>query len=331
MPQEATPEVLNANDGLPQRQEGEPFTQTLAEHGLDLRRDETSTLQINLGLLCNQTCRHCHLEAGPSRTELMNRQTVQDVVAYARRAHFKTVDVTGGAPELNPNLEYIIKSLAPETQKLMLRANLTALAQQKTDELLGLCATNKVVIVASFPSLSPSQTDSQRGKGVLGTSVAMLKKLNEFGYGISGTALELNLVSNPTGAFLPASQVSAEKKFRSDLNRRYGILFNNLFTFANVPLGRFLTWLDQSGNLHRYMEKLKASFNPCSVKSLMCRTLVSVRWDGYLFDCDFNLACGLYLGGRKKNVSETNCLPEPGTCIPTGDHCYACTAGAGFT
>ena len=308
-----------------------PFAEKLAEHGLDLIKAETSNLQINVGLLCNQSCRHCHLVAGPSRTELMSRQTVNDVVAYARRARFQIVDITGGAPELNPNLGYLIETIVPETPRLMLRVNLTALEQQGTDYLLQLCAANRVVIVGSFPSVSSSHTDSQRGAGVLDRSVNMLKNLNKLGYGKIGTGLELNLVSNPTGAFLPALQSQAEKKLRIDLERKWGLLFNNLFMFANVPLGRFLTWLKQSGNLDSYMKRLIKSFNPCTVAGLMCRTLVSVNWDGYLYDCDFNLARQAYLAGRKRHVSEMDNLPEPGTRIPTGNHCYACTAGPGFS
>lgn len=308
-----------------------PFAQTLVEHGLDLIKGETTTLQINLGLLCNHTCRHCHLEAGPGRTELMNRKTVDAVVAYARRVRFQTVDITGGAPELNPNLGYLIETIAPEAPRLMLRVNLTAIAQQNTNYLLDLCMANRVVVVASFPSVSSSQTDAQRGTGVLDRSVTMLAKLNALGYGKNGTGLELNLVSNPTGAFLPVAQSQAEKKFRSDLERKWGISFNNLFTFANVPLGRFLTWLIDSGNLDSYMKRLSAGFNPCSVSGLMCQTLVSVNWNGYLYDCDFNLSRGVYLAGHKRHVSEMDGLPEPGTRIPTGNHCYACTAGSGFT
>ncbi len=323
--------VPDVSAELSQRPGIRPFAQTLVEHGLDLIRGETTTLQINLGLLCNHTCRHCHLEAGPNRSELMNRKTVDAVVAYARRERFQTVDITGGAPEINPNLGYLIETIAPEAPRLMLRVNLTALAQQNTNYLLDLCMANRVVIVASFPSVSSSQTDAQRGRGVLDRSVAMLAKLNALGYGKNGTGLELNLVSNPTGAFLPVAQSQAEKKFRSDLERKWGISFNNLFTFANVPLGRFLTWLIDSGNLDSYMQKLSASFNPCTVAGLMCRTLVSVNWDGYLYDCDFNLSRGVYLAGHKRHVSEMDGLPEPGTRIPTGNHCYACTAGSGFT
>ncbi|MEW6139035.1 MAG: arsenosugar biosynthesis radical SAM (seleno)protein ArsS [Thermodesulfobacteriota bacterium] len=309
----------------------EPFAACLARHGLELKRGQTNTLQINVGLLCNQVCRHCHLEAGPNRSEMMDKKTIDEVVAYAKRARFQVVDITGGAPEMNPHLDYLIEATAPVTPRLMMRANLTALAKENTDYLLDLCTAHRVVIVASFPAVSASQTDAQRGKGVLEKSVSMLKKLNNLGYGRDGTGLELNLVSNPTGAFLPASQAQAEKKFRRDLERKWGLSFNNLFTFANVPLGRFRTWLADSGNLDSYMQKLSASFNPCTVEGLMCRTLVSVNWEGYLYDCDFNLARGVYLAGRKRHVSEMDDLPEPGTQIPTGNHCYSCTAGSGFT
>lgn len=309
----------------------EPFAACLARHGLELKRGQTNTLQINVGLLCNQVCRHCHLEAGPNRSEMMDKKTIDEIVAYAKRARFQVVDITGGAPEMNPHLDYLIEAIAPVTPRLMMRANLTALAKENTDHLLGLSTAHRVVIVASFPAVSASQTNSQRGKGVLEKSVSMLKKLNDLGYGRDGTGLELNLVSNPTGAFLPTSQAQAEKKFRRDLDRKWGLSFNNLFTFANVPLGRFRTWLADSGNLDSYMQKLSASFNPCTVEGLMCRTLVSANWEGYLYDCDFNLARGVYLAGRKRHVSEMDDLPEPGTQIPTGNHCYSCTGGSGFT
>lgn len=306
------------------------FSQTLYDHGIDLKRGVTDTLQINTGLLCNQSCRHCHLEAGPGRSELMSSQTVEEVVAYAQRSRFKVVDITGGAPELNPNLGRLIETIAPLTQRLMLRANLTALAEQRSDRLEALCKSIGVVIVASFPSLSASQTDAQRGEGILERSVAALRRLNDLGYG-RDEGLELNLVSNPTGAFLPVAQAQAEKKFKADLERKWGISFNHLYTFANMPLGRFLKWLVASGNLDSYMKRLVDAFNPCAVSGLMCRTLVSVDWNGFLYDCDFNLALGTYLGGRKRHVSEMEGFPAPGTRIPAADHCYACTAGSGFT
>jgi len=194
-----------------------------------------------------------------------------------------------------------------------------------------LCKKHRVVIVASFPSLDPSQAESQRGEGTFQDSIAVLKRLNSLGYGQEGSGLELDLVSNPTGAFLPPSQAQAEKRFRQELERKWGIVFNHLFTFANVPLGRFRSWLKRSGNYQKYMEKLASHFNPGAVEGLMCRTLVSVSWDGYLYDCDFNLAERLPMDGRKIHVSEMVAPPEPGTPIAVSDHCYACTAGTGFT
>ena len=309
----------------------EPFGQTLAKHGLSLTRENTTTLQINVGLLCNQACRHCHLEAGPHSEEVMSAETVDQVVALAQRFPFEIIDITGGAPEMNPNLVDMIERLSGITPRLMLRSNLTALANGERDYLIDACKQHRVVIVASFPSLNEAQAESQRGKGVFQESLEVLRKLNSLGYGKPGSGLELNLVSNPTGAFLPSSQEQLEKRFRHVLKNKWGIVFNNLFCFANVPLGRFRRWLEQSGNLERYLQKLATSFNPCAIEGLMCRSLISVSWDGDVFDCDFNQAAGLYMGGKKTHISDLNELPEPGEPIAVSHHCYTCTSGAGFT
>jgi radical SAM/Cys-rich protein len=309
----------------------EPFSEALERHGLELRRAETLALQVNLGPLCNLACRHCHLEAGPSRSEMMHRETMDQVVAFARRNRFRVIDLTGGAPELNPNLAYFLERLAPLSERLMLRSNLTALADEKKVGLVHLLRRLGVAIVASFPSLNAGQADSQRGQGVWRQSIEALKKLNALGYGQPGSGLELDLVANPTGAFLPGGQGGLEKKFSQDLQRRWGIVFNRLYTFANVPLGRFLRWLEDSGNLEPYLRKLGESFNPDTVEGLMCRSQVSVAWDGTLYDCDFNLAAGLFLGGERTHVSKVEGVPAPGTPIACGDHCYSCTAGSGFT
>ncbi len=307
----------------------EPFRQTLARHGLELTRGETTTLQVNMGLLCNQVCHHCHLEAGPDRREVMRPETVDAVVAFVQRCRVGVIDITGGAPELSPDLGRMIGGLAPLTPRIMLRSNLTALSERERDFLVDLCRDNRVVIVASLPSLNEAQTESQRGRGVFRKSIAALQRLNSLGYGRSD--LELNLVVNPTGAFLPPSQEETARRFREVLERKWGITFNHLFAFANVPLGRFRQWLERSGNLESYTASLAARFNPCAVQGLMCRTLVSVSWDGCMYDCDFNLARGLPLGGRKIHISDLDRLPEPGTAIAVSDHCYTCTAGAGFT
>lgn len=309
----------------------EPFRQTLSRHGLRLERGRTTTLQINVGLFCNQTCRHCHLSAGPGRKENMDLETADQVVDYAQRSSFELIDITGGAPELNPNLVYLIKRLAPVAPRIMVRTNLSALNDGRRDYLFGIFKEYRVAVVASLPSINEAQADSQRGHGIFQKSIDALKRLNAEGYGVEGSGLELDLVSNPTGAFLPSSQSEAEKRFRKVLQQKWGISFNNFFNFANVPLGRFRQWLAQSGNLGKYLEKLASSFNPCAIEGLMCRNIVSVAWDGYLFDCDFNVARGLYLGGRRIHISKMPGPPAEGMPIAVADHCYTCTAGAGFT
>ena len=309
----------------------EPFGQALANQALRLERGKTTTLQINVGLLCNQSCRHCHLSAGPHRPESMSALTAEAVVAYAERSRFDVIDITGGAPELNPNTERLIKKLSSLAPRLMIRSNLSALEGQNRGEMMGLLKDHRVVIVASFPSYNEGQADSQRGRGVFQTSIDTLKKLNAMGYGQNGTGLELNLVSNPTGAFLPTPQGQMEQRFREVMKKRWGIVFNHLYSFANVPLGRFRQWLLKSGNLDSYLQRLASRFNPCALDGLMCRTLVSVSWDGTLYDCDFNLARDLPMGGKRTHVSSMEGPPEPGNPIAVGDHCYTCTAGAGFT
>jgi radical SAM/Cys-rich protein len=309
----------------------EPFGQTLAKHGLNLTREKITTLQINVGLLCNQACRHCHLEAGPTKEEVMSAETVDEVVAFAQRFPFKIIDITGGAPEMNSNLVDMMERLSGMTSRLMLRSNLTALVNGERDHLIEVCTERRVVVVASFPSLNEAQAESQRGRGVFQESLKVLQTLNSLGYGQPDSGLELNLVSNPTGAFLPSSQEQLEKRFCQILKNKWGIVFNNLFSFANAPLGRFRRWLEQSGNLEGYLQKLANSFNPCAIEGLMCRSLLSVSWDGYVFDCDFNQAADLYMGGKKTHISDLKELPEPGEPIAVLHHCYTCTAGAGFT
>lgn len=309
----------------------EPFQKTLSEHGIQLARETTHTLQINTGLLCNQACKHCHVSAGPGNKAIMSRETVDSVLAYAQRMAIQVIDITGGAPELNPHIRVLIQGAATAAPRVMFRSNLSALNDGHRDDLMDLLAAQRVVIVASFPSLNESQTNGQRGDGIFKVSIDALKKLNDLGYGMAGTGLDLNLVSNPAGAFLPSTQEQVEKRFKDQLARKWGLHFNQLFSFANVPLGRFREWLISSGNFNTYMNKLKSAFNPCAVPGLMCRSLVSVSWDGYLFDCDFNLACRLHLGGIKTHVSDMEGLPEPGRPIAVADHCYTCTAGSGFT
>lgn len=306
------------------------FQTTLNRHGLELVKAATEVLQINVGTICNLACRHCHLEAGPGRSEIMSRRTMEDIYGFAVRHPFKVADVTGGAPELVPDLPFLLEKLATITDQVMLRTNLTLLLDERYNELLRLCRENRITLVASFPSTNHNQTDAQRGDGVWQRSIEMLQKLNNLGYGMEDSGLELNLVSNPAGAFLPPDQCQAELKFKRDLARRWDIHFNNLFTFANIPLGRFKAWLERSGNLEKYLTKLHTNFNPETIPGLMCRTMISVSWDGTIYDCDFNLAAGRPSTGKRLHVSEVDTVAE-GTPILTGDYCYGCTAGAGFT
>lgn len=308
-----------------------PFSRNLEAHGLALVRDAALTLQVNVGLLCNLACRHCHLEAGPARTEVMSPDTMRQVAEHARAHAYAVIDVTGGAPELVPGIAGFMAQLAPLAGRAMFRTNLLALAREESRGLLETLVAHKVALVASLPSLAASQAEAQRGKGVLDHSLAMLRRLNDLGYGQEGSGLGLDLVSNPTGAFLPPGQEAAERRFKADLARRHGIAFNRLYVFANVPLGRYRKWLEASGNYEGYVRRLADAFNPCTLDGLMCRTLVSVGWDGQVYDCDFNQAEGLPLGGVPRRINELEGPPAAGARIAVGDHCYACTAGAGFT
>jgi radical SAM/Cys-rich protein len=322
-------EAARPADSTPGQSASHSFAGVLARGGITLRRAETTTLQVNVGFLCNQSCRHCHLGAGPGRTEVMSRETMAAVASYAERGGFPVIDLTGGAPELVPGIEDFLEQLVSLAPRLLFRANLTALAGRP--QLIDLLARLRVVIVASFPSLSETETDVQRGQGAFVTSLATLRQLNAAGYGRDDTGLELDLVSNPAGAFLPPDQATSEARFHRELAATWGVSFNRLYTLTNVPLGRFRTGLTSAGNLEGYLQQLADSFNPGAVDGLMCRNLVSVSWDGLLYDCDFNLARDLPLGGVRRHVSTAESPPRPGAAIATGDHCFACTAGPGFT
>ncbi len=307
-----------------------PFDENLDRRGLRLVRGKTRTLQVNVGYLCDLLCRHCHLEAGPLRSEVMAGETMDDVVAYASRVPFETIDVTGGAPELVPGIRSFLARLAPLTPKLILRTNLVALREAAASGLMESCREWGVALVASFPSTHAAQSDALRGAGFLEKSLDVLRDLHGLGYGSPGGGLTLDLVVNPAGAFLPGNQDQAEKRFKEHLGRQ-GIQFNRLYSFANAPLGRFRSWLERSGNLEPYFKLLFERFNPATIEGLMCRSLISVAWDGTLYDCDFNIAAGLPHGPGRRHVKSLQGVPAEGAPIATGNHCYACTAGAGFT
>jgi len=306
------------------------FAQTLAAHGISLVRARAATLQVNVGRLCNQACRHCHLEAGPGRGEVMAAETMAAVAAYARRGGFSCIDVTGGAAELHPRIADFLAGLAPLAPRLVLRSNLTALAEGR-EALVRRCAGLGAAIVASLPSTNAAQADAQRGAGAFEASLAGLRLLNRHGYGVAGSGLELDLVVNPAGAFLPPDQCALEKRYRRELADRHGVSFTRLYVFANVPLGRFARWLRETGGYEAYLGKLAQRFNPAAAAGVMCRSLVSVAWDGTLHDCDFNQAAGIPLGSGPATVFAAAAPPAEGAPVAVADHCYACTAGPGFT
>lgn len=305
------------------------FDEKLAVHGLDLHAVAVETLQVNVGKLCNQACKHCHVDAGPKRTEIMTRETIDECLAAIRNFGIKTLDLTGGAPEMNPDFRYFVSEARRAGARVMVRHNLTVMFEAGQDNLPEFFAANEVEVVSSLPYFLQTQTDAQRGRGVFDKSLDALKRLNAVGYG-RDTRLVLNLVYNPVGAFLPPAQKAIEEDFRRELGTRYGIVFNNLFAITNMPIARFLEWLRRSGNEQSYMQKLVAAFNPATVEGLMCRTLISVDWQGNLYDCDFNQMLALNVeAASPQTIADFNAAALSNRKIVTAPHCFACTAGAG--
>lgn len=306
------------------------FDEKLAANGLELRSDTVITLQVNVGKLCNQACKHCHVDASPARTEIMTRERVEDVLEALRRFRFQTLDITGGAPELNPSFRYLVREARRLGTHVIVRHNLTVMFEPGQDDLAEFFRQQSVELVSSLPYFLEEQTDAQRGHGVFRESIEALKRLNAVGFGIVGSGLLLNLVYNPVGAFLPPPQAAIEADFKRELGQRYGISFNHLYTITNMPIKRFLDYLRRSGNEERYMRKLVAAFNPDAVKGLMCRSLISVDWNGRLYDCDFNQMLELGVGpDLPQTIGEFDQLKFDQRVVMTGPHCFGCTAGAG--
>ncbi|MEP6900965.1 MAG: arsenosugar biosynthesis radical SAM (seleno)protein ArsS [Actinomycetota bacterium] len=287
------------------------------------------TLQVNVGKLCNQACKHCHVDASPTRTEIMKRAIIDECLRVLREFQIKTLDITGGAPELNPNFRYFVTEAGKMGAKVMIRHNLTVMFEENQQDLPEFFSENETEVICSLPYFLAQQTDAQRGTGVFEKSIEALRKLNAVGYGID-EKLVLNLVYNPVGAFLPPPQTSIEADFRRELKNRYDISFNNLYTITNMPIARFLDWLRRSKNEESYMMRLVNAFNTSTIKGLMCRNLISVDWQGNLFDCDFNQMLELSL---KENLPQTifdfNAEKLKNRQITTANHCFGCTAGAG--
>jgi radical SAM/Cys-rich protein len=299
------------------------FEETLARSGATLHTTDPTVLQVNLGKRCNQACHHCHVDAGPDRQEVMTDAVVDAVLATLERRSIPTLDITGGAPELHPRFREIVTRARALNRHVMDRCNLTITTLPNYADLPEFLATHRVEIIASLPSYAASQTDRQRGDGVFEKSIEALRRLNALGYGQEGSDLTLNLVTNPVGAFLPASQASLERDWKRELARRFGIHFHHLYTITNMPISRYLEWLEQSGNLDAYLTKLANAFNPATVNGLMCRYTLSVGWDGRLYDCDFNQMLDLAL---PQTIFDG--VPTERRVI-TGPHCFGCTAGAG--
>ncbi len=308
------------------------FDRTLEKHGLSrLAADRVETVQVNVGKLCNQTCKHCHVDAGPHQTEAnMSKATFDLCLQAIRRVGAPVVDITGGAPELNPHFRWFVQRVRALGCDVIDRCNLTVLTLRSQRDLADFLAHHQVRIIASLPYFQKRETEAQRGEGVFEESIEGLHKLNALGYGKPGAGLRLDLVYNPTGAFLPPDQDSLEADFKRELGQRFGIQFDSLFTITNMPISRYLDFLVRTGNYQRYMNRLVNAFNPAAVEGLMCRSLISIGWDGRIHDCDFNQLMDLEVGfGAPRHLRDFDLGALAKRRIMTGAHCYGCTAGSG--
>ncbi|MBO6605788.1 arsenosugar biosynthesis radical SAM (seleno)protein ArsS [Psychroserpens sp.] len=323
-------EILS--NGIFQNGELPKFKDKIAESNqFPLKARQLEILQINVGYMCNQVCEHCHVDAGPDRKEIMTRETMQQCLDVIKASGAHTLDLTGGAPEMNPDFRWFVEEAAKVGIKdFIVRSNLTIIrANKKYYDLPEFFKKHNVHVVSSMPHWTRGKTDKQRGDGVFDKSIEALKALNAIGYGMPDSSLRLDLVYNPSGAFLPGDQASMEKDFKRALLDDFGIQFHNLFAITNLPISRFLDYLIASENYEDYMYELVEAFNPAAVANVMCTNTLSVSWDGYLYDCDFNQMLELPVNSRAKHISEFNKELLEGRNIVISQHCYGCTAGAG--
>ena len=317
-------DILSKNDFV-------SFEEKLNETGqYPLKSVSMDVFQVNMGKMCNQVCKHCHVDAGPDRKEIMTKETLQQCLDVMKLTPVKTVDLTGGAPEMNPNFRWFVEQLREISKEMIIivRCNLTIiLANKKHYDLPDFFKKNNVEVVSSLPSFASRRTDAQRGDGVFEKSIKALKLLNEVGYG-EGKGLVLNLVYNPTGTFLPSSQEGLEKEFKTQLAKKYNITFDHLFAITNIPISRYLEFLVRGGKFEGYMNTLIDAYNPSAVEHVMCRTMVSVGWDGYLYDCDFNQMLELKVK-ETPHITEFDLQKFLSRKIQVNRHCFGCTAGAG--
>ena len=307
------------------------FEKKLTEHRIQVTRKPLEILQINVGKLCNQACHHCHVEAGPKRTEIMEKKTVDRLIELLDQSPtIDTVDITGGAPELNPHFRALVIALRERNKNMIDRCNLTVLFERGQEDTAQFLREHRVNIVASLPCYSKENVDQQRGNGVFDKSISALKLLNELGYGQNDTGLELDLVYNPLGAFLPQSQEKLEADYKRELKELFGITFNHLYTITNMPIKRFADFLKRTSQLEGYMTLLVNNFNPQAAASIMCRNQISIGWNGQIYDCDFNQMLQIPIGGKRQTIWDIESFDHiKNQPIAFGNHCFGCTAGAG--
>jgi len=286
------------------------------------------TLQVNLGYKCNQSCLHCHVNASPKRTEMMNKGTIDEVINFSYQNNVEIVDLTGGAPEMNQYFQYMIKKLREKNIHIIDRCNLTILEEKGMSNMVDFLAQQEVEIVASLPCYKDTNVDAQRGKCVFTKSIKALQHLNKKGYGLN-KKLMLNLVYNPQGATLPPKQSELELEYKSYLLENYNISFNNLFTITNMPINRFGSTLVSKKIFHKYMDLLKSTFSQIAKENVMCRNLLSIDYNGYVYDCDFNQMLSIDISNKKTHITDIKKDELVNKIIATGDHCYGCTAGSG--
>lgn len=296
-----------------------------------ISRGKLETLQVNLGYLCNQSCLHCHVNAGPKRKEIMQQETIEDVLRFLRDSNIKKLDLTGGAPELNPHFRYLVSAARAMGVHVIDRCNLTVLHEPGQEDTADFLAQHQVEIVASLPCYLEKNVDGQRGSGVFHHSIAAIRLLNKTGYGLANSGLELNLMYNPLGPVLPPPQCQLEQDYKRELKQHYDVSFNHLFTLTNMPIKRFGSTLISKGEFENYMDLLKDAYQETNLDTVMCRNLVSVDWKGNLYDCDFNqmLDLPLIISGKKQDIRNIKSENLFGNSIMIADHCYGCTAGQG--
>jgi radical SAM/Cys-rich protein len=308
-----------------------PFAEKLKREDLyPLTPTDISIFQVNIGKMCNQTCAHCHVDAGPDRKEIMTRETMELCLNVLKTSNIQTVDITGGAPEMNPNFRWFVTALKALGKHVMVRCNLTIIVSNPAyHDLPHFYKQHQVEVVSSLPFYDADRTDRQRGEGVFKNSVKALQMLNDVGYGKPGNGLILNLVYNPSGAFLPSNQRELETQFKKELKTNYNIDFNSLYCITNMPISRYLEYLIRTENYEKYMDRLVNAFNPSAARGVMCRNTISVGWDGFLYDCDFNQMLDLTVNGSSTHLNNFDVNELSKRHIRLNQHCYGCTAGAG--